>query len=772
MRKPLIIALILSCFFGEGTAQLRLDDINQKYEAYQAIRAKLTLHLIFNQEKFIPGDTVCLKAYFLKEDFTGVPGIQLVTVNLSGIQGESIGELKFLVRDGIGQSQMILPDTLASGIYYLTAYNTWMRNFDPPNLFKKKILIVNKNAIVEVKQPFLQVAVEGGNLISDVPNRIGIYTHRAGTYIQINDGAGREVGRTLTDSRGTGSLLFTPVFNERYIVRIENDTIYHELPVARKEGVVLQVRPAANDEPIRIRMISSAHTQLQELFVVITARGKIKFSEPIKHTQVDSIELTPSDLPYGLVQISVLDVLGNVIASRNVYNHFKNEMLVDIQPDQDVYKTRDKIRLNFSIKDLTGNPLEGEFSIRAVNATIFETGSYTIFPDELTLAELQIPFVIERNQDHWHTSLDNFLLATTKSLPWATILSKQPLPQPYPLTHVFEKSGKVYFADSDVPLPDLSQISFYLQHDKSYVQTFTTDNGNIGFTLPVFYGYDEFFYMARVLKKDNVINVKVIWKEDSFQLPQAPLAIESDRPDTYATFMTRKRLIDQSYNIHNVQNETSDNNKDIENELWEADISVKVDEYILFSTMSELINEIVPALYYRKTKRGDVVRVQFAETMQPMTSPLYIIDGIATRNTGFFLSLKPSAIKTIEIVNSRSKLNQAGLLGRYGIVMVTTREGNVREPLDTDSKRVKGLNIPLSLNMHDRPAANTNTPDFRSTIYWNPSVKTDADGKATVEFYGSDDIGKVTIFLDGFTKGAQPFSTRKDVNVVLSPAKN
>ncbi len=28
--------------------------------------------------------------------------------------------------------------------------------------------------------------------------------------------------------------------------------------------------------------------------------------------------------------------------------------------------------------------------------------------------------------------------------------------------------------------------------------------------------------------------------------------------------------------------------------------------------------------------------------------------------------------------------------------------------------------------------------DFRETIYWNPVVQTDKDGKATVEFYNSD----------------------------------
>lgn len=771
MNKYFAIGLVSICFFKESKAQLSVADIKQKYAAYQAVWAKTKLHLVLNQEKYLPGDTLFLKAYFLKEDFTGVPGKQLVNVNLVGTQGESIKELKFQVNEGIGQSQMIIPNTLPSGIYYLTAHNDWMRNFDPAFIFKKKIFIVKKNEVVEVKQPFLQVAVEGGNLISDIPNRIGIYTHRTGTTVQISNGVGQEIGRTMTDSSGTASLLFTPVFNEKYMARIEHDTIYYELPVARKEGVVLQVLPSSIDETIKIRWRSSAPYQ-DELFVVITARGTIQFSATVKHAQIDSMEVKSSDLPHGLAHISMLDASGNSIVSRNFYNHYENEVMADIQPDQGEYTTRDKIKLNLSVRDRDGKPLHGEFSIRALNSNVFESKPPGLFSDEITLPEGPIPFQIDRNQKHWQSSLDNFLIATTKALPWSMILANQPAAPPHPVTNVIEKRGKVYFADSDTPLPDFSQISFYLQHNKSYLQTFTTDHGAVGFTLPQFFGDDEFFYVAKVLKQDDVTPVKVIWEEVSIPLPKAPVANEPERPDTYAAFMTRKRLIDQSYGIHGHLNDSINTRNGERKDPWEADISINVEDYILFATLPELIKEVVPAMYYRKTNKGEVVRIDLPEPFQATTSPLYIIDGIATRNTAFFLSLKPSDIKTIKVINTRAKLSLAGLLGRYGIVMVDTREGNVREPLDSDSKRLKGLDIPISLNMHNRPAANASTPDFRSTIYWNPSVMTDANGKAIIEFYCSDDIGNVTIIMDGFAKGAQPFSIRKDINVVLSPAKN
>jgi hypothetical protein len=40
-------------------------------------------------------------------------------------------------------------------------------------------------------------------------------------------------------------------------------------------------------------------------------------------------------------------------------------------------------------------------------------------------------------------------------------------------------------------------------------------------------------------------------------------------------------------------------------------------------------------------------------------------------------------------------------------------------------------------------------PDFRNTLYWNPDLKTDEDGKADLEFYTSDESGEYTIYSRG-----------------------
>ena len=46
---------------------------------------------------------------------------------------------------------------------------------------------------------------------------------------------------------------------------------------------------------------------------------------------------------------------------------------------------------------------------------------------------------------------------------------------------------------------------------------------------------------------------------------------------------------------------------------------------------------------------------------------------------------------------------------------------------------------------------NNTLPDHRTTLYWNPKVKTDANGHATVTFYASDVSKRYLVTLEGIS---------------------
>jgi hypothetical protein len=56
-------------------------------------------------------------------------------------------------------------------------------------------------------------------------------------------------------------------------------------------------------------------------------------------------------------------------------------------------------------------------------------------------------------------------------------------------------------------------------------------------------------------------------------------------------------------------------------------------------------------------------------------------------------------------------------------------------------------------------------PDFRNTLYWNPSIRPDKEGKIRVEFWTSDVVSDYEINLQGITSEGKLISVKKFVNV-------
>jgi hypothetical protein len=141
-----------------------------------------------------------------------------------------------------------------------------------------------------------------------------------------------------------------------------------------------------------------------------------------------------------------------------------------------------------------------------------------------------------------------------------------------------------------------------------------------------------------------------------------------------------------------------------------------------------------------------------------------------TKNTDYFLQLKPSDVISIKVVRTISKLNRFGTMGRHGIVLVYTK-GVEHRKLKTENTliSVKGLNksIPFHAPMHNT-SANQRIPDFRSTLYWNPSVTTNSRGEGTISFSASDDVSNFLIQIQGMTSDGRPFSQVDSIQVVFN----
>ena len=111
-----------------------------------------------------------------------------------------------------------------------------------------------------------------------------------------------------------------------------------------------------------------------------------------------------------------------------------------------------------------------------------------------------------------------------------------------------------------------------------------------------------------------------------------------------------------------------------------------------------------------------------------------------------------------------------GSRGSAGAIVITLKDGK-----DIPAKPAKGIVLCTPLGYSDSvefyaPAydtpekKNAQRSDLRSTIYWNPSLRLDAEGKATIEYYTPDSTAPEDIVIEGVDKNGKACRIVQTIN--------
>lgn len=108
-----------------------------------------------------------------------------------------------------------------------------------------------------------------------------------------------------------------------------------------------------------------------------------------------------------------------------------------------------------------------------------------------------------------------------------------------------------------------------------------------------------------------------------------------------------------------------------------------------------------------------------------------------------------------------------------GIISITTKSG---EELDDIISQVPAVDVSIAAPLGYQlpiefyaPAYDTeqklsgNFPDYRTTLYWNPTIHLDDTGQATVEFYTSDAPADYDISIEGVSQNGKIICRRTAV---------
>jgi hypothetical protein len=776
MRLTFLLFFFITLLFCSWQSSDFLDEIQTKYDRYVSRYPQVKLDLVFNQPCYALGDTAFFRALYLNESFLPVKGSHTIIVDLVSGDKQTKQRIKFKVQDGTGYNQLSLRNDLVPGEYKLVAYTEWMKNFNPQFFFQKKIQIVSRKEIW-VKRSLQKDSVkffpEGKHLIRDVQTTVAI-TGPPMANLLIKNNSDADIKKISLDSTGFGIFNFVPAVNEKYYAIEESKGSKWTLPSVEQDGIAISY----DVDKIQLKIPSKSKWENRSVFAVLIEKGKIILKRELAILEGKTIQVElPTRGTQTSFQFYLLDEKGRALGERVIMSPARQNVNIKWTLPS-IVAQRENVSMEVRIQDSSDESLPSEFTVSVLQDKFFNKRHVTnpMLSDFPPLQER-----IERWGLFSDNFINDFLITQPGKISWSEVLSEKLPEMSRPFQDQIQFKGQILSKKSGVPPPDSTSVIVYLQRNMIGYEGFTK-KGN--FEIPFifdFSGEDNIFCTIQNKSKilDEEFNVLV--SMDSMKQSESWVSGEGDRSSAYGEYVFNKKMISNSYAFFNSKSNSSaqqneNPNKSFEDEFLGADYSISVKDYVMFPKMEDLLREVVPFVQYRKKGSEETIRLLFrTETSVKIykNTPLFIIDGVMSRNTNLFLKMKPEEILVIKVLNNPSKLIQLGKLGENGVIFVESKKRNVMSQLSGQNIfSVVGLSSPIvpgSLGYVKSKA--DRTPDLRSTLYWNPRVKTSNSGKATLNFSASDDVGKMRILIQGITEDGQPFYAEKELEVGFQSAK-
>lgn len=126
--------------------------------------------------------------------------------------------------------------------------------------------------------------------------------------------------------------------------------------------------------------------------------------------------------------------------------------------------------------------------------------------------------------------------------------------------------------------------------------------------------------------------------------------------------------------------------------------------------------------------------------------------------------INPTNVARIEVTTRANSLY--GAQGANGVITVFTKSGGFGaipgerlDPKSFDIFNIEGYSKPNDFTSPDysKPEIDSTQADYRSTLYWNPEIRTDHyTGTAQVSFYAGDVKGIYRVVVEGITEKGIP----------------
>ena len=627
-----------------------------------------------------------------------------------------------------------------------------------------------------VKNVDVQFFPEGGTLIDDLPNKLGVKAVNAdglGELVKgvIVNSSGEEVSNFETNHLGMGSFFLNPTANEVYRAKVsfaDGSQKTLNLPPGVKTGRVLSVN---NTDSLKMSVklyLSSDLLNKEDYFLIAQHNGAVYFSAKITSTkQVTSITVAKDSLPSGIIQISLLSSDFVPLNERIVFvNNVGDKINIKQENLKAIYAPRTKMDFNVLATHLN-EPVKGSFSVAVTNTTAVrpDIENETNILTKLLLTSDLVGYVEKPNYYFINNNkvsrqhLDDLLLTQGwRKINWTRVNSAETPSVTFQPEKKMQISGTVTKGGKPVVGGNIMLVSFtggFFATD-----TLTDDKGRFNFDKIEFLDSTKFVVQARTAKERKFVDIvmdvvpgQIVNKnpnsgdiEVNVNQSLAGYLAQSGKyfdDQSKRGLLNRTILLDE-VNIVGMKKPTYETSN--LNGAGNADAVFKA---------SDMENEMSLSSFLQGRVAGIQILNGQAYSRGSQDSMMVMVDGMSVGGEGFSLDdVVVNDIETIEILKSAANTAIYGMQGGAGVILITTkrgtgfRQGNTYTP-GLINYNPKGLSLVREFYSPKYDVTPDSRPDFRTTVFWEPQLVTDNSGKANLKYFNTDVPGVYRVVIEG-----------------------
>ena len=620
---------------------------------------------------------------------------------------------------------------------------------------------------------------EGGALLSIPHQNVAFKAQGA-------DGFSKEVegflfnskGDTLTNFRsehnGMGIFTMNPVDNETYYVTVRtNDSITKrfDLPAIEPKGISIAM--SHYKQEIRYEIQKTEATEWpQKLFLLAHTRGKLAILQPINPKRTFG-KMNDSLFTEGITHFMLIDEQGNALSERLIFvpDHKPNQW--QITADQPTYGKREKVSLQIAAKDNEGNPVEATFSVSITDRKSIQPDSLAdnILSNLLLTSDLkgyvEDPAYYFLNQDARTLRSIDYLMMTHG---WRRHKMENVLRTPsLNFTNYIEKgqtiSGRIMgFFGANVKKGPICVLA------PKYNIIATTETDEKGQFIVNTSFRDSTTFLVQARTKKGFAGVDILMDP-----PQYPVAThKAPYLNGAATFMedylmnTRDQYYMEGgmrvYNLKEVT-VTAKRERPSSKSIYTGGINTYTVEEDRLQGYGQTAFDAASRLPSVTITNGSEIHIR--NNSEPA---IIVIDDIVYEDASDILKdIQVSDMSSISLLRGADAVI-LGPRASGGAVVIT-----LKDPRNLPARPAQGIitYTPLGYSesvefyhpTYDTPEKkNAQRSDFRSTVYWNPELRLDAEGKATIEYYTPDSTAPEDIIIEGVDKNGKVCRILQTIN--------